>query len=258
MQWRKYGVRYQGNMAVIFAMLFMLPATGHAQPAGIDAEATKVLKRTTDFLAHQKELRVETQASLGVVLRNGQKLQFDQSAVLALRRPDRLRAERLGELSSQKLYYDGKSLTVASPTSGHYATVPAPATLEAMLDFARDELDIAAPAADLIYKDAYERLLQDVASGFVVGRSVVMGIRTVHLAFSGKEVDWQLWVEEGDKPLPRKYVITSKQVSGAPEYTVIMTKWDLAPRLDAATFTFAPAKGSKKAEFLPVTTTGKR
>jgi hypothetical protein len=231
-------------------LLLAAPVAGHAQPSGLDPEATKILRRMTDFLASQKQFRVETHSTVEVVLTNGQKLQFDNSIALTIQRPDRLRAERLGETLSQKFYYDGKSLSAYSPAGKYYATVAVPPTLEAMLDFARDDLDIAAPASDLLYKDAYERLLQDVTSGFVVGKSVIGGVRTDHLAFSGKEVDWQVWVEEGAKPLPRKYVITSKLVTGGPEYIVIIGKWDLAPKIEAGSFAFAPPKDAKKIEFL--------
>ena len=241
---------FSGLTATLAALLLAAPVAGQAQPAGIDPEATRILKRTTDFLASQKQFRVETQSTVEVVLTNGQKLQFDNGITLTVQRPDRMRAERLGETLSQKFYYDGKSFSAYSPAGKYYATVAAPPTLEAMLDFARDDLDIAAPASDLLYKDAYTRLLQDVTSGFVVGKSVIGGVKTDHLAFSGKEVDWQVWVEEGDKPLPRKYVITSKLVTGAPEFIVIINKWDLAPKIEAGSFVFAPPTDAKKIEFL--------
>jgi hypothetical protein len=251
---------FSGLTATLAALLLAAPLAGNAQPAGIDPEATKILRRMTDFLASQQQFRVETQSTVEVVLTNGQKLQFDNSIAMTIQRPDRLRAERLGETLSQKFYYDGKSLSIHSPATKHYATIAAPLTLEAMLDFARDELDIAAPASDLIYRDANERLLQDVTSGFVVGKSVIGGVKTDHLAFSGKEVDWQVWVEEGAKPLPRKYVVTSKLVTGAPQYIVIIGKWNLAPKSADSSFSFTPPKDAKKVDFLPLAaeTTAKR
>ena len=145
---------FDGLAAAIAALVLVTPVAVHAQPAGIDPEATKILRRMTDYLAAQKQFRVETQTSVEAVLKTGQKPQFDNSVVVTVQRPDRLRAERLGETLSQKFYYDGKSLSVDSPATKHYATVAAPATLEAMLEFARDKLDVAAPASDLIYKDA--------------------------------------------------------------------------------------------------------
>ena len=62
-------------------------------------------------------------------------------------RPDKLRADRVGDLVEQAFYFDGKSLTIFNPREKYYATVAAPGTLEAMLDFARTTLDIVARRA---------------------------------------------------------------------------------------------------------------
>ena len=80
-----------------------------------------------------------------------------------------------------------------------------------MLDFARTTLDIVAPAGDLLYANAYEILMDNVTSGFVVGKSVIEGVRCDHLAFRGANVDWQIWIREGSKPLPCKLVIPWKE-----------------------------------------------
>ena len=93
-------------------------------------------------------------------------------------------------------------------------------------------------------------MLKASSSGFVVGQSVVGGVRCIHLAFRGTEVDWQIWVEDGDKPLPRKFIITAKQVAGEPQFTVLLRSWDLAPKLTNREFGFAPPKGAKKIEYL--------
>ena len=50
-----------------------------------------------------------------------------------------------------------------------------------------------------------------------IGRGVIDGVECEHLAFRNQDVDWQLWVQVGAKPIPCKYVITSKAVGiGAP------------------------------------------
>jgi hypothetical protein len=87
----------------------------------------------------------------------------------------------------------------------------------------------------------------------VVGPSVVGGVKSTHLAFRGSEVDWQIWIEEGGRPLPRKFVLTSKQVKGEPQFTVLVRSWDVAPKLTEGMFTFTPPKGAKKIEFLKLT-----
>jgi hypothetical protein len=154
---------------------------------------------------------------------------------------------------SQEFFYDGKNLTLYNPKENLYATTPAPPTIDAMLDFAREKLDVIAPGAELMYSNASERMLKESSSGFVVGPSVVAGVKSTHLAFRGAEVDWQIWIDDGDKPLPRKFILTSKKVAGEPQFTVLMRTWDLNPKLTEKEFTFTPPKGAKKIEFLALT-----
>jgi hypothetical protein len=223
-----------------------------AQSSGIDAGAQRLLKASTDFLAAQKRFSVDTLNTIEVVLTSGQRLQFDSAAKLDVQRPNLLRAERRGELVDQVFYYDGKSLTLSNPRDGFFATVDAPPTIEAMLDMARDKLDIVAPGTDLIYANAYDTLMQGVTSGFIVGKSAVDGVRCDHLAFRSADTDWQIWIQEGARPLPRKLVITSKDIAGMPQFVVSMNKWDLAPKFTGDTFAFKPARGAKLVEFAPV------
>jgi hypothetical protein len=238
-------------LPTLFLALAAWPTAGLAQQSAVDPEATKELRRATDFLAGLKQFHVETETAIDVVIPTGEKLQFGHRVALTVQRPNRMRAERVGELVNQVFYYDGKSLSVNFPTEKLYATVPAPPTLEAMLDFARDKLNVIAPAADLVYKNAYERLTEGLTSAFIVGSAEVGGVVCVHLAFRNPEVDWQIWIQEGDKPLPRKFVITSKKQPQTPQFSVMLAKWDLAPKLTDAMFTFVPAKGSQKIDFLP-------
>jgi len=224
----------------------------HAQPAGVDPEAQRILKASTDFLAAQKRFSVETSSIFEGVLASGQKLQFDDAVHLRVQRPDRLRAERTGGLVTQVFQYDGKSLTLHERGSKVWATLAAPPTIDETLDFAAKRLDLVAPGGDLLYSNAYDELMRDVESGFVVGRALIEGARCVHLAFRKPDVDFQIWVQEGAQPLPRKLVITSRDVAGAPQFAVTMRRWDLAPKFARGTFTFTAPKGAKQIEFLPM------
>jgi hypothetical protein len=243
-----------GTVALALLTFALSPAT-LAQPAGIDPQATRLLKASTDFLARQKRFDVETRSSLEVVLTSGQKIQFDHLARQSVQRPNKLRADRVGDLVEQSFYYDGKSLTLFNPRQKYYATVAAPGTLEEMLDFARSTLDIVAPASDLIYTNAYDILMTDVTQGFVVGEGVVEGVRCDHLAFRAPHVDWQIWIQQGAQPLPRKLVITTRDQPGAPQFSVVVTKWNLKPTFTDRTFAFNAPAGASQVEFMPL---GKR
>ncbi len=222
-----------------------------AQPAGIDPEAQRLLKASTDFLASQKQFSAETRNTLEAVLKSGQKIEFNHIAKTSAQRPNKLRAERSGDLVNQVFIYDGKSLTLFNPQDKAYAQVAAPETLESMLEFARTKLDIVAPAGDLLNKNAYEILMDGVTDGFVVGKAVIEGVRCDQLAFRAPHVDLQVWVQEGAQPLPRKLVITTRDLPNAPQFAVTMTKWNLKPVFNEQTFNFTPPTGAKKVDFLP-------
>jgi len=240
-----------GN-AVTVALLFAtaLPWAALAQPDGVEPAARQLLKASTDFLARQQQFSLDTEISVEVVSTSGQKIQYDHTAKVSVERPNRWRAERTGGLVDQVFYYDGKSLTLHNPHGKYYATIAAPSTLEEMLDFAREKLDVVAPAGDFLYQNAYDVLMQEVTSGSVVGKSVVVGVRCDHVAFRAPHVDWQLWIEEGPHPLVRKLVITSLDMLNAPQFTVVVKKWNLKPRFSAATFRFKPSKQTQKLEFV--------
>jgi hypothetical protein len=125
-----------------------------------------------------------------------------------------------------------------------------PNTLEGMLDFARTKLDVVAPAGDLIYKNAYEILMADVTDGMVVGKAVIEGVRCDHLAFRAPHVDWQIWIQEGAQPLPRRLVISTRDVTNVPQFAVTITQWNLKPSFGANTFAFTPPAGVKRIDFM--------
>jgi hypothetical protein len=216
----------------------------------LDSDAVAALNRSMQYLASLDRFAVQTENTLEVVLESGQKIQLDHAAGLIVQRPDKLRAERLGELVDQIFVYDGKQLTLAMPLEKVYAMTPAPDTIEEMLDFARNKLDIFAPGGDLIYRDAFDILMDGVEQALVVGQTLIAGVPCTHLAFRAGPVDWQIWIEEGDRPLPRKFVITSTDVVAAPQFAILMSNWDTAPEISPDLFTFTPAEDMQQIDFL--------
>lgn len=221
-----------------------------AQTPSVDPVATQILHRMTDYLGNLRQFSVHTDNTLEEVLESGQKIQHDMSANVMIQRPNKLRAERNDGLIRQTFFYDGKTLTIWNPEDNYYAVAVAPPTIEAMLHFARDSLDIVPPSGDLVYENAYDLLTETVTSGFVVGKSIVGGVKCDQLAFSGPIVDWQIWIAEGDKPLPHKYVITTKDDPVYPQYVVLMSDWNVAPDLNDTLFGFEPPHDAKETEFI--------
>jgi hypothetical protein len=242
---------------VMLASVTLAPAKVRASDTPIDPAAASRLRASIDYIAGLQQFSLEAQTSIEVVLQSGQKLQFDNAVAATLQRPNRMLVERKGELLNQVFYYDGSKLTLHNPADGFYARVDAPGNLDDMLDFARNELDIVAPAGDFLYSDAFEAMMQDVKTAFVVGVAELDGVLCDHLAFSAPGTDWQIWVEQGDKPLPRKLVITSRDVLNAPQFSLVINNWNLNPTIPEGMFNFTPPDKAVEIEFMNMGGSGK-
>ncbi|MCC7257100.1 MAG: DUF2092 domain-containing protein [Gammaproteobacteria bacterium] len=230
--------------------LATIPLVASAESPAIAPMATQLLEASTDFLASQQSFSTETRNALEIVLKSGQKIEFNSTARQSVQRPNKLRAERTGDLVEQTFVYDGQSVFLYEPLSKVYARMAAPETIEDMLDLARNKLDIIAPAGDLIYKNAYDILMDGVTEGTVIGKAMIEGVRCDHLAFRAPHVDWQIWIQEGAQPLPRKLVITTLDLPSSPQFSVTVTKWNLKPVFDAKMFAFTPQADVKQIDFV--------
>jgi hypothetical protein len=221
-----------------------------AQAPAVDPAATQILKRMTDYLGSLQQFSVHTQNDIEDVLDSGHRVDFDVSASLIISRPNKLRAERKGELIDQVFYYDGKTLTLYNLSDNVYAREPAPGTIEETLDFARGSLGIVVPVGDLIYRNAYPLLMQDVTFAVVVDKTFIGGVKCDHLLFSRPGVDFQVWVADGGRPLPYKYIVTDTGTPALLSVTAVMSDWNVAPAAAEATFTFLPPQGAKPIIFM--------
>ncbi len=233
----------------VLATLLIVPTEVRAQAAAVDPAATQILKRMTDYLGSLQQFSVRTQNTLEDWLDSGHRVDVDVSASVTLSRPNKLRAERKGDVD-QVFYYDGKTLTLYNPSDKIYATEPAPGTIPEMLDFARESLGLMIPAADLLYPDAYALLMQDVALAMVVDKTVINGVKCDHLLFGRPGVDFQVWVADSGQPLPYKYVVTDTGNPGSLSVTTVMSDWKVAPAAAENTFTFVPPEGAKSIIFM--------
>ena len=234
------------------AVLFAAPANVQAQAPGVDPAAVETLKKMTDYFSKLEQFTVYTQSTLEDQLESGQRIDYDVAATVAVRRPNKIHAVRLGELINQDFYYDGQSLTLYDPPKGVYATEPAPETIEAMFDFTRESLGLMIPVSDLVYRNSFAILMQDVTSATVIGKAVIGGVTCDHLAFDRPDVAFQVWVADGDQPLPCKYVVTDTSTAQMVSTVTVMSDWNLTPGLSDATFRFIAPEGAKAISFIPL------
>lgn len=248
-------VHHTLGLLAIFALLTVSnPAASAQESSAIEPEAAQALRQMSDYLGSLQSVTFRADNTIDMLMPSGQQLQMGGNVDIAIRRPNRFRVNRKGDLGDQEFYFDGKTLTLYGKLVNYYATMTASQTvdIDTALEFAREEVGVVAPASDLFYQNAYQGLMEDVESGAYVGISTIGEVEVHHLAFRGREVDWQIWIETGDTPLPRKYLITSKWIAGAPQFTAVFSDWNTSAKLEDALFTFSPPPGVEKIGFIPL------
>ncbi|MGB6908376.1 MAG: DUF2092 domain-containing protein [Methyloceanibacter sp.] len=232
------------TMLVLAAMLIVAPRA-RAQ----EDDATKILKAMSDYIASQRSISLTFDSDIEVITPEIQKIQFASSGKILLSRPDKLRASRTGGYADIELVFDGKTVTVLGKHLSAYAQSEAPGTVDQLVDLLRNQYSLELPGADLLLSDPHEVLMPDVIDAKHIGRGVIDGVECEHLAFRNQDTDWQLWIEVGDHPIPRKYVITSKATAAAPQYTLLIKDWKTDVETGADAFAFQPPNGAKKVDF---------
>jgi hypothetical protein len=222
--------------------------TGSAAPT-IDAKATDALKKMGERLKRAAAFRFHSDVTFDNVLASGQKIQLGRSSDVSVRRPDRLYAASTGDERDLRFWYDGKSMTLYGSKHNYYASFPAPATIDETFDHAFQKFGLVAPAADIVFSDPYAVLMENVQGGTYVGLHQVGGVRCHHLAFTQETIDWQIWIEDG-KDVPRKVVITYKELPDSPQFTAVLSGWDFTAKLPDSLFVFKAPEGAQRIEFL--------
>jgi hypothetical protein len=232
-------------MLVGATMAVLLLAAASAARAD---DAAKILKSMTDYLGSQKTLSASFDSDIEIITPGLQKIQFASSGQMKLSRPDKLRVRRTGGYADVELVYDGRKISIYGNNAKSYVQADLPGTVDQMIDALQARSGVGLPGTDLLFSDAFDVMMASVLDGEHVGLGVVDGVECEHLAFRGPDTDWQIWIETGAKPVPRKYVITSKTLAGAPQYTLRIRDWKTDAFTDADTFVFKPPAGVTKVD----------
>jgi len=235
------------KLVCIMATASSVAILSAAVSAGARADdSVALLKAMADYTAAQKSISATFDSDIEVVTSELQKIQFTSSGQLKLARPDKLRVRRTGGYADVDLVYDGKILSFYGNNAKAYVQADLPGTVDQLVDAIQDRTGAAMSGTDLLVSNAFDLLTSDVEASEHVGQGVVDGVECEHLAFRGHDTDWQIWIQTGANPIPRKYVITSKTLAGAPQYTLRIKDWKTDPIADTDAFAFKPPEGATK------------
>ena len=206
--------------------------------------AKALLKKMSDYLAAQKVMSLAYDSVFEVVSEDHQKLQIATSGTVDLSRPDKIRTTRKAGFADTEMVFDGKTVSLLGKGMNAYVQADVPGTTDNLIDQLRDKFHRPIPGADLLVQNVYDALMEDVTDIKDLGSGIVGGVECDHLAFRSKDTDWQIWITQGKEPRPCRYVITTRDVDEAPQYTLVIREWKAGA--GAADFTFKPPAGAKR------------
>lgn len=217
-----------------------------APESKIDERADPVLKKMCAVLDTAPALKLRVRATMDRPVGTGQLAQFHRTSDITMVRPDRLNAYTKSDDGVWSVWYRGESLTIMDNEDNFFATEKVPGRIGEMLDYLVDNYDLVMPMADFLIGKTHESLLAQVESGEYLGLHKVGDTDCHHLLFRQESIDWQIWIDSGEKAVPRKIVITYFEEPDQPQYVAMMDDWDLSPHVTDSTFNFSPPAGAKK------------
>jgi hypothetical protein len=248
------------RMVLVLGLLVMvLAAPGtHAQTApaaqpaasAVDAGSIQALKDMGAFLQTLKRFWVSTELTGERVLVDGQKLQHTAAADMDVERPNKIHAFIHTARSKRELIYDGKTVTLYTPAQQYYSTVAFAGTIGELIDRLEQKYGVELPLSDLFLWGTPAAPLDKIESAMNAGQAFVGKSLCDHYAFRQGHIDWQIWIEAGSNPLPRKIVITNRTDEARPQ-SVSLIHWNLKPAFKDSVFKFVPPKGATKIEIVP-------
>ncbi len=222
-------------------------ANTQALPKGavVEQAAVDALRQMSAYLKSANTLAITSQGSMDVVTDAGQRIQLDATTQYKMRRPGFV-IDYVSDIKSRRFIYDGKTFTVYSPNLGFYSTVAAPPTNAEVLDTIYKKFGIALPLEDLFRWDdgAMTARLQALKSAQRIGTATIEGAETDHYAYREADIDWEIWIQQGAQPLPRKLVIVDRTDASRPTF-IARLDWQVNPTFTDSDFAFVPDANAK-------------
>lgn len=222
------------------------PPSAAAPAPAIDPEAMAALQRMGAYLRTLQSFEVQTNSTIDIVMEeDGQKLQFDGTGLYRVRRPNAFFIEQRTDRRHRQYFYDGSTFTVYSPRMHYYAQVAAPGTIIETINVAEQRYNVFLPLTDLFYWGTPQDESENITSAQRIGFARIGGATADQYAFRQGDVDWQVWIQRGDRPLPLKMVITSRTIEGQPQFSSVL-RWNLNPRFERTAFAFTPSAEARR------------
>lgn len=221
-----------------------------------DAEA--ILDAMATFLSKAQRFSMTIRTGYDAVQASGQKIEFNEERKILISRPDYFRSDiRQSDGDSGVVVFDGKAVTVFNANDNVYAKLERTGSVDDTIRYIVGELGMRVPLARLLVTTLPAELKRSVISADYVEKNTLTEVPMDHIAAQTRDVNFQVWVDAGEKPLPRRVVITYKHAAGQPQFWAELSNWNFAPEVSDELFRFTPPAGAEQIPVMtPVARTG--
>jgi len=241
-----------------FALAAAVPA--HAQqaaanrkapaPTASQALAREILMRMAAYLGGAEKFSVSLRTGYDAMQKSGQKIEFNENRRITLARPDKLRIEsERSDGAKSQVVFNGREITMVDAASNVYATTPQPGNIDRSIEHFVSDLGMRLPLAVMLLTRMPAEFDARVKTVDYVEKATFLGGPAHHLAARADTADFQVWVADGDRPVPLRVVITYKKSPGQPQFRAQFSDWNFAPAIHDATFTAQIPAGAQKVAF---------
>jgi hypothetical protein len=220
-------------------------------PIAPNEEAEATLKKACDTLRNKQAFTVDVDITYDSVLDTGAKVQYSSFQQVWVKRPNQLRADYTGDERYHSFYYDGKTFSLLSKKVNLYSTKEAPATIDEAIAELEEKYDLTIPLSKLFISDPCKEIAPNIKQSTYIGFDMVNRVPSYHFLFNGEDTDFQVWISNDAEPVPKKILITYKNLPGSPQYSAVLSNWNFKPQIPANAFNFTPPAGTGKIDFLP-------
>lgn len=191
----------------------------------IDPKAAGVLQDMSYYMGSQYEYTYKADMMFDDVLESKQKIQYNAEETVYLKKPDKFYVGYVTDLGGYRLWYDAGQATLLEVPLNDFSLATLPSSVDQALNKLKEEYQFTPALSEFLFIDTYKVMTADVISGAYFGISKVMGANCHHLVFVEKDIDWQIWIEAGKRPVPRKLVITYKNMAESPQFIALIKDW---------------------------------
>src|SRR5262249_51816021 len=130
-----------------------------------------------------------------------------------------------------------------------YAQKSHPGSVDDAVVYFVHDLGMRLPLAVMLLDRMTAELQQRVQAVKYVEKTTTLGTPADHIAAKTPTVDFQVWIAQGDRPLPLRVVLTYKNTRGQPEFRAQFSDWNLDITPSDTLFAFTPPAGVKQIPF---------